>query len=247
MRRVDSYGINEFRADTVHRLSQAVLQLVGHHTRRHGDTREVLHGVRLDGQALGAVLASRSAQHQVECIFRVQSQTRDLGAQLILGDCACLVAIAVQAEAAELRRREIDRVPFEHNARLSCIAAAKHGRRGRFRAEAVVDVGLKGRELLVGDCLGVEVARNVDVDDAAGVDVGRQQDRRKLNLTEVSKASRELILFCGVVVMRSGSEREAQDWVDGKTMVETHKALVFGQKHGNAGVDLTDSQRYKHR
>jgi hypothetical protein len=35
---------------------------------------------------------------------------------------------------------------------------------------------LEGSELLVGDRLGVEVARNVDVDDAAGVDVGREQD-----------------------------------------------------------------------
>ncbi|RYD63751.1 MAG: SDR family NAD(P)-dependent oxidoreductase [Verrucomicrobiaceae bacterium] len=56
----------------------------------------------------------------------------------------------------------------------SAYAASKHGSRWRFGAEAVVDVGLEGRELLVGDCLGVEVARNVDVDDAAGVDVGRE-------------------------------------------------------------------------
>jgi hypothetical protein len=119
-------------------------------------------------------LASRSTQHQVKSVLRVQSQTRDLGAQLVLGDRACLVAIAVQAQTTKLRRREIDRIPFEYNARLGRVAASKHGSRWRFGAEAVVDVGLEGRELLVGDCLGVEVARNVDVDDAAGVDIGRE-------------------------------------------------------------------------
>lgn len=123
----------------------------------------------------------------MESILRVQSQTGDLGAQLILGDCACLVAIAVEAQATQLRRREIDWIPFQYNARLGRIAAAKHGSRGRFCTEAVVDVGLEGSELLVGDRLGVEVARNVDVDDAAGVDVRREQDRWELDLAMVSK------------------------------------------------------------
>jgi hypothetical protein len=54
---------------------------------------------------------------------------------------------------------------------------------------------LEGGELLVGDCLGVEVARNVDVDDAAGVDVGREQDGWKLDLTTVSKVWQDKILF----------------------------------------------------
>jgi hypothetical protein len=49
--------------------------------------------------------------------------------------------------------------------------------------------------------------------------------------------------FCDGVAMRSGTgQEEAQDEIDGMRLVGTHKALVFGQKHGNAGVDFTNSQ-----
>lgn len=49
-------------------------------------------------------------------------------------------------------------------------------------AKGVADVGLQGRELLIGDGFGVLVAGDVDVDDAAGVDVGREKDGRKFDL-----------------------------------------------------------------
>jgi hypothetical protein len=43
---------------------------------------------------------------------------------------------------------------------------------------------LQGRELLVGNCLGVLVAGDVDVDDASGVDIGWQEDRGEFDLKE---------------------------------------------------------------
>jgi hypothetical protein len=43
---------------------------------------------------------------------------------------------------------------------------------------------LQGRELLVRNGLGVLVAGDVDVDDAAGVDVRREEDGREFDLGE---------------------------------------------------------------
>ena len=50
----------------------------------------------------------------------------------------------------------------------------------------------------------MEVARDVDVDDAAGVDVGREEDGRKLDLMLVSKVLQGNTL-CDNVAMRSGT------------------------------------------
>jgi hypothetical protein len=44
-------------------------------------------------------------------------------------------------------------------------------------AEGVENVGLEGEEFLVGDGLGLLIARDVDVDDTSGLDVGREEDR----------------------------------------------------------------------
>ena len=41
---------------------------------------------------------------------------------------------------------------------------------------------MQGGELLVGDELGMLVAGDVDVDDTAGVDVGREEDGWELDL-----------------------------------------------------------------
>ena len=58
--------------------------------------------------------------------------------------------------------------------------------------------------MLVGAGFGGEVARDVDVDDAAGVDVGREEDGRKLDLMLVSKVLQGNTL-CDNVAMRSGT------------------------------------------
>jgi hypothetical protein len=100
VRSVDAHGIDKLCADAVNSLGKAFLELVGHHTRSDRDTSEILHGVRLHSQALGAVLTSRCPQNEMESVLSVQSQARDLCAQLVLGNGACLVAIAVKAEAS---------------------------------------------------------------------------------------------------------------------------------------------------
>lgn len=112
----------------------------------------------------------------MESVLGVQSQTRDLGAQLVLGDRSSFVAVAVQAEATQLCCRKLDGIPFQHYACLGCVSASEHRSGRRVGAEGVVDVGLQGRELLIGNGFGVLVAGDVDVDDAAGVDVGRKED-----------------------------------------------------------------------
>ena len=48
--------------------------------------------------------------------------------------------------------------------------------------------------------------------------------------------------LCDSVAMRSGTRQEARDGIDGLMLTDTHKTLVFSQKHGNAGVDFTNSQ-----
>lgn len=65
---------------------------------------------------------------------------------------------------------------------MSCVAASKHRSRRRLCAKGVVDVGLQGRELLVGNGLGVLVTGDVDVDNAAGVDVRREEDGGEFDL-----------------------------------------------------------------
>jgi len=43
-------------------------------------------------------------------------------------------------------------------------------------------LALQRGKLLVGDRFGLLVARDIDIDDTAGLDVGRQEDRRELDL-----------------------------------------------------------------
>ena len=73
-------------------------------------------------------------------------------------------------------------VPFEDDGGLGDIATAEDGRGGGGRAEGRVDFVLEGGELLVGEELGVLVARNVDVDDAAAVDVWGKEDGGEFDL-----------------------------------------------------------------
>jgi hypothetical protein len=184
VRGVDANGVDELCANTVDCLGQAVFELVGHHTRGDRDTGKVVHSVRFNCQTLGAVLTSRGAQHKVESVLGIQSQSRDLCAQLVFGNRACLVAVAIEAETTQFRCRKFDWIPLQYYAGLSRIAASEHGSRGRLGAKGVVNVGLQGRELLVGNCLGVLVAGDVDVDDASGVDIGWQEDRGEFDLKE---------------------------------------------------------------
>lgn len=162
----------------------------------------------------------------MEAVLGVQRQATDLGAQLIAGNDAGLCAIAIQAEAAQVRRRQLDGVPLEHDAGLCRVAASQNRRRWGARAKGVEDFALQRSKLLVGYQFRMLVAHNVDVDDAAGVDVGREQDGWKLDLR--------------VEMLAGGSQQALRG--------ERHhyQAFILGQKHRNTGVNFTDCERDEH-
>ena len=51
-------------------------------------------------------------------------------------------------------------------------------------------------------------------------------------------------LFVLYTTSPSGIDRRLE--ADGKRMLHTHKAFVFGEEHGDSSVDLADSQGYQH-
>jgi hypothetical protein len=51
---------------------------------------------------------------------------------------------------------------------------------------------------------------------------------------------------CVAMLQCARLERRLKTWVGGMGMADTHKALVFGQKHGYAGIDLANSQGHQH-
>ena len=112
-------------------------------------------------------------------------------------------------------------------------------------AKGVVDVGLQGRELLVGNGLGVLVAGNVDVDNTTGVDVRREEDGREFDLSKRSRlACRRRgneICRCSLRIMIPSGMDSSTEAV-GEWMLGTHKAFVFSEEHGDSSVDLADSQ-----
>lgn len=99
-------------------------------TGSYRDSRQVGHLVCLDREFLTAECAGAGLEHQVEDIFRVDAQPTQLGAVDLLGvgDGACLVAIAVESEAAQLGGRNVYGVPLKDDRCLSGIATAKSGR-----------------------------------------------------------------------------------------------------------------------
>lgn len=115
------------------------------------------------------------------------------------------------------------RVPFQDDGGLCDIATAQDRRGGGGRAEGRVDFVLERGELLVGEELGVLVARDVDVDDAAAVDVGREEDGGEFNLEEGLRVS------IGMLRVR-------------RRRMGTYEALIFGEEHGDTGVNLADGQ-----
>lgn len=118
----------------------------------------------------------------MEGILGVQCQTTDFRAQLVSWDVARFGAIPIQAQAAKLGSRELYGVPLEHQTRLRRVPASKHWRLWGLRTKYIDYLALQRGKLLVGDRFGLLVARNIDIDDTAGLDVGRQEYRRELDL-----------------------------------------------------------------
>ena len=83
--------------------------------------------MRLNHQLIAAVLASGCSKDKVESVFRIDCQSRHLGSlyALVLGDDARSSAIAIETQASQVCRSEIDLVPFENNGSLRSVPAAK--------------------------------------------------------------------------------------------------------------------------
>ncbi len=84
----------------------------------------------------------------MEGVFGVESQTGNLGSlyALVLGNDARFCAIAVKTQAAEVRSRKIDLIPFEDNRCLCSVPAAEDWCSRRGEAIGAEDGGLEGGE-----------------------------------------------------------------------------------------------------
>ena len=120
----------------------------------------------------------------MECVFGIDSQTRDLGRvhSSWLGDVAGFLAVAVESQANQVGGREVDRVPLEDHAGLGGIATAEVGGLGLCGTEGVEDLVLEGTEGAFGFAFGGNVAGDGDVDNGARGDVGWQEDGWEFDL-----------------------------------------------------------------
>lgn len=152
--------------------------------------------MRADGDFFTLARARAGAEDQVERVLGVNCQTADFGAVHLEGprDVAGLLAVAVEGQGGEVRRGEVDGVPFEDDGGLGRVAATEVWRRGGGSGEGGQDAGLEGTELgILGGFFG-GVLGDVDVDDAPRGDVGREEDRGKLDLTGGANGQRAVYL-----------------------------------------------------
>lgn len=114
----------------------------------------------------------------MEGILGVDCQTADFCATRFEGPRyrAGFRAIAVEGEGFQGCSSQIDRVPFQHQGRLGCISKTEDGWGGRLDAVGVQDTLLKCLECCCTRLLGRKVARNSDVDYAAGRDIVWKED-----------------------------------------------------------------------
>lgn len=144
---------------------------------RYCDAGQIRHLVRLHLELIAAECARARLQDQVEGVLGVHCQATELGAVHVAGlrDGACLAAIAVQREAPQLGSRDVYGIPLKHHRRLRGIPASDAGCGRRLLAKGAEYLRLERVEGGGGVSLGLDVAAYVDVDDAAGGDVGREQ------------------------------------------------------------------------
>lgn len=140
----------------------------------------------LDGDLFANVSAGGCPQDEVERVFGIDRKTTDLGAVHLKRsrDVASLLAVAVQAQGDQVGSSQLDRVPFQDDGSLGRISATECGLRRFLGAKRLVNALLQGTEFLLGRGLFGGVLGDVDVDDAAGGDVGGKEDGRKLDLAQ---------------------------------------------------------------
>lgn len=135
-------SIDELSTNALSSGSQLLPKLGGHDARGDGYARQVRHLLSPDNQFLGCICAGGCPQDQMESVFGIDGQTRDLCAEFITGNVSSFAAIAIEGEGAQLGSREIYRIPFEDNRRLRGIATAQDGCRRRVLTKCVVDLRL---------------------------------------------------------------------------------------------------------
>lgn len=155
-------------------------------TRRYGDARQICHLVCLHLELLATVCTRARPQNQVEDIFRVHSQTAQLGAMDLggFGYCARLAPIPVQGQGPKLGSRNVNGVPLQDYRCLRGIPTANNGGCGGALAEGAVDGALQGVKCGGRVRLFSVVAGNRNVDDASRGDVRREEDGGKLDLRQ---------------------------------------------------------------
>ena len=89
-----------------------------------------------DLKFFAGILSGRCPQHQVEDVVGVDRQPADFRRCELQrpGNVASLAAVPVETERAEIRRRQFNRIPFQNDRSLGCIATAKDGRGRRMLA-----------------------------------------------------------------------------------------------------------------
>lgn len=108
----------------------------------------------------------------------VNGQTTNLGAARLerAGYRACLGAVAVEGERFEGRSCQVDGIPFKNKRSLSGVSQAQDGRRGGFDAVGIQDALLESLEGRCVGCLSCVVARDGNVNNAAGRDAVGKED-----------------------------------------------------------------------
>lgn len=129
------------------------------------------------------------------------------------------------------------------------IAAAQNGSGGFGGAKGLEDAVLEGTELVFRSSLLADVAANRDVNDTTGGDVGRQQNGREFDLyvLKLQRSDMELEKEYQNRGKRAQQRRTKQSRSkQNRPACETYQALVWGQQHCDASVNLADRQGDEH-
>lgn len=126
MRSIYPHAVDDLSADAFDGHGEVLTHGLGQNTRGDGNAAQVGHLVGLYLDLVAGIGSCRGAQDQMEDIFGVDCQARDLGSVHLewLGDDAGLLAIAEEGQADEVGGRELNGVPLEDHRGLRGIAAS---------------------------------------------------------------------------------------------------------------------------
>lgn len=145
MRCIDPDCVCRLGPNAINGGHQAFAQLAGQDASRDRDAAEIRHLVRANGNLVARKCAGRGAQHQVEDVLRVDSQSADLGAlhRSRPRNVASLLSIAEEREGDDVGSTARDDIPFQDDRGLCGIATAQSRWDGFRRAKGGVDAVLQ--------------------------------------------------------------------------------------------------------